>query len=178
MSRTTGNWGFPRWGEYGQDRDTVSVRMCDFHGCDDKADHPAPKSPNSPEKWWFCENHAAEYNKGWNYFEGLSSDEAKERARTEARDAGAFTASDAYGWGGAHDGDGWTQAQREALAVLELDNEADVADADIKASFRKLAKRYHPDRNRGNEADRLDAEQNFQRVRAAYDLLSTRRPGK
>ena len=45
-------------------------------GCDQPGDRPAPKSPNSPERWYFCEAHAAEYNRNWNYFEGLSAEEA------------------------------------------------------------------------------------------------------
>ena len=46
------------------------VRLCDRHGCTEPGDRPAPKSPNSPERWYFCEAHAAEYNRNWNYFEG------------------------------------------------------------------------------------------------------------
>ena len=48
-------------------------------------DRPAPKAPNSPDRWYFCETHAAEYNKNWNYFAGLSPEEAAERAAEEER---------------------------------------------------------------------------------------------
>jgi curved DNA-binding protein len=37
----------------------------------------------------------------------------------------------------------------------------------IKKAFRRLAKRFHPDRNKGN----LEAEERFKRVQAAYDIL-------
>ena len=51
------------------------MRLCDREGCEEPGDRPAPKSPNSPERWMFCERHAAEYNRGWNYFEGLSAED-------------------------------------------------------------------------------------------------------
>jgi curved DNA-binding protein CbpA len=37
----------------------------------------------------------------------------------------------------------------------------------IKKAFRRLAKRFHPDRNRGNP----EAEEKFKKVQAAYDIL-------
>ena len=62
-----------------------SVRLCDRDGCDEPGDRPAPKAPNSRERWYFCEAHAAEYNKNWNYFAGLTAEEA---ARARGRGGG------------------------------------------------------------------------------------------
>ena len=45
-------------------------------------------------------------------------------------------------------------------------------DADIKKAYRRLAMKYHPDRNPGDKA----AEQNFKQVKEAYEVLSD--PGK
>jgi len=61
MSRAkrSDDWGFPRWRAYGQGREAQKVRLCDRHGCDAPGQCPAPKSPNSPERWYFCEAHAA-----------------------------------------------------------------------------------------------------------------------
>ena len=84
------DWGFPRWRSYGASREAEPVRGCDRHGCDAPGDRPAPKSPNSPERWWFCESHAAEYNRNWNYFEGLSAEDAAARESDEQRDASAI----------------------------------------------------------------------------------------
>ena len=39
---------------------------------------------------------------------------------------------------------------------------------EIKKSYRKLARQYHPDRNEGNK----DAEEKFKAVQQAYDVLS------
>ena len=78
------DWGFPRWRAYGAGaRGGAQVRLCDREGCNEVGDRPAPKAPNSPERWYFCEAHAAEYNKGWDYFAGLSPEEAARRAADE-----------------------------------------------------------------------------------------------
>lgn len=168
-----GNWGFPRWGGYGKDTDATAVRMCDYHGCSQRGEHPAPKSPNSPERWWFCEQHAAQYNKNWNYFQGLSAEEARASAEAEARVNAGYAEAGTYAWGGAPDAGGRTPVEREALEVLELEGEP--SEHQIKARFRELAKRYHPDQNPGD----AEAEARFQRIRAAYDLLSMRQaPGR
>lgn len=42
------------------------------------------------------------------------------------------------------------------------------SDADIKKAYRKLAMKYHPDRNKGQK----DAESRFKEVQEAYDALS------
>ena len=43
----------------------------------------------------------------------------------------------------------------------------DASDADIKSAYRKLAMKYHPDRNQGDAT----AEQKFKDVSQAYDCL-------
>ena len=98
MSQTKNNWGFPRWSEYRTERGASEIKMCDFHGCEEKGEHPAPKSPHTEEKWWFCGDHAAEYNKGWNFFEGMKDEEAKAYAKAERQKSGSYAKADAWGW--------------------------------------------------------------------------------
>ena len=51
------DWGFPRWRPYGaKGRAAARVRLCDREGCNEVGDRPAPKAPNSPERWMFCED--------------------------------------------------------------------------------------------------------------------------
>ena len=166
MVRTSrsNDWGFPRWRGYGSDRGAATVRMCDRHGCDRPGDRPAPKAPNSPDRWYFCETHAAEYNRNWNYFEGLSAEEAAAREADERRSASGYAEASHYGWGGPGDGSR-SRDEMRALGVLELDSDADFAAA--KAAWRRLAKLNHPDVNPGDAA----AAERFQAIQAAYDVL-------
>ena len=166
MARSTrsNDWGFPRWREYGSERQAQQVRLCDRHGCSEPGDRPAPKSPNSPERWYFCESHAAEYNKNWNYFEGLSAEDAAAREADEKRGAGGYKQSTHYAWGGPGDG---TRSRDEMRALGMLDLESDASFAEIKAAWRRLAKANHPDAAPGD----ADAAVRFQAVQAAYEIL-------
>ncbi len=161
--RRNHDWGLPRWRAYGGSRDFAEIRRCDRHGCDEPGNCPAPKSPNSKDRWYFCEKHAGEFNKNWNYFEGLTKEEAAERERAERGDT-AYEQARHWGWGGAGDGSR-SQGEMDALRVLGLDTHAEFDE--IKAVYRTLAKEYHPDRNAGN----AEAGEKFQAIQAAYEVL-------
>jgi DnaJ domain len=158
------SWGFPRWGGYGGSREAQTVRLCDRHGCNNEGKCPAPKSPNNPDRWMFCEEHAAEYNKGWDYFEGLSKEEAAEREANEKRDYSGYKETAHYGWTGPGDGSR-SRDEMRALELLGLESDADFEDA--KKAWRRIAKETHPDVNPGN----ADAAKAFQAGQAAYDVL-------
>ncbi len=57
-------------------------------------------------------------------------------------------------------------AKRDYYEVLGVDRGAD--DGDIKKAYRRLAMKYHPDRN----PDAADAEERFKEASEAYDILS------
>lgn len=158
------DWGFPRWRGYGSSRQAEPVRICDRHGCDEPGDRPAPKSPTSRDRWWFCEAHAAEYNRNWNYFEGLTAEDAAAREASERQGADAFANASHYGWGGPGDGSR-SRDEMRALDVLELEADADFGA--VRAAWRRLAKANHPDLKPGD----ADAAARFQAVQAAYDVL-------
>jgi hypothetical protein len=166
MARPTrsSDWGFPRWRGYGSERRAQTVRLCDRHGCEAPGDRPAPKSPNSPERWYFCEAHAAEYNRNWNYFEGLTAEEAAKREAEERRDSSGFSESRHHGWAGPGDGSR-SRDEMRALEVLELEVDADF-DA-VRLAWRRLAKSNHPDVKPGD----AEAAKRFQAIQAAYDVL-------
>ncbi len=165
-SSRSNDWGFPRWRGYNAGREAQAVRLCDRDGCDAPGDRPAPKRPNSPERWYFCEVHAAEYNRNWNYFEGLSAEDAKARAADEQRTANGYANAAHYAWGGAGDGSRSREEMR-ALEVLDVDTDADFEA--IRNAWRRLAKANHPD-VKPNDAD---AAQRFMAVQAAWDVLRT-----
>lgn len=166
MARQTrsNDWGFPRWRGYSEGREAQTVKLCDRHGCTEPGKCPAPKSPNNPDRWYFCETHAAEYNKGWNYFEGLNEEEARAREAEERRTANGYAASASNAWAGSGDG---TRSRDEmrALEVLECDPDADFDT--IRLAWRKLAKVFHPDVRPGD----AEAAKKFHAIQAAYDVL-------
>jgi len=162
--KRSNDWGFPRWRAYGGEREAVQVRPCDRFGCDSPGDRPAPKAPNKPGRWYFCERHAAEYNRKWNYFEGLTKEEAAAREAGEQQEAAGFRQAGHYGWGGSGDGSR-SRDEMRALDLLEVEVDADF-DA-IKSAYRRLAKANHPDAAPGD----ADAAGRFQAVQAAYDVL-------
>jgi hypothetical protein len=163
--KRSNDWGFPRWRSYGdKGRSAAKVRLCDRVGCSEAGDRPAPKAPNSPERWYFCETHAAEYNKNWNYFAGLSPEEAARRAAEEENGANGFRRSAHWQWAGPGDE---TRSRDEMRALDALDLESDADFKAVKAAYRRLAKENHPDVNREDE----EAAKRFQQVQAAYDVL-------
>lgn len=166
MARSTrsNDWGFPRWRGYGGERGATQVRLCDRDGCDRPGDRPAPKRPNSPERWYFCEDHAAEYNRNWNYFEGLSAEEAAAREAGARAEASGYRQSSHHGWGGPGDG---TRSREEMRAFSVLEVEPDAGFEAVRAAWRRLAKANHPDVNPNDPA----AADRFRAVQAAWDVL-------
>ncbi len=158
------DWGFPRWRPYGKGREAARVRLCDRDGCTAIGDRPAPKAPNSPERWMFCQNHAAEYNRNWDYFAGLDPEEAARRATEEEQGASAFRQSAQWKWAGPGDGSR-SRDEMRALSALELESDAEFAA--VKAAYRRLAKEHHPDLKPGDQ----EADMRFKQIQAAYDVL-------
>lgn len=158
------DWGFPRWRGYGSSRETTTVRLCDRHGCDEPGNCPAPKAPNSRDRWYFCQRHAAEYNAKWDYFEGVEEAERQERARAEQRDNSGYAEAAHYGWAGSGDGTRSADEMR-ALDLLGLENDADFTA--IKKAYRERAKLVHPDVKPGD----AEAAKQFHAIQLAYEVL-------
>src|SRR3954462_15207570 len=155
------DWGFPRWRSYGdKGRSAAKLRLCDREGCNEIGDRPAPKAPNSRDRWYFCEGHAAEYNKNWNYFAGLSPEEAARRASEEEQGNAGFRQSAQWKWAGPGDG---TRSRDEmrALDALELESDADFKA--VKPAPGRLDKDAPPDATPGDR----EAPRRFKQVQAA-----------
>lgn len=164
--RRSNDWGFPRWRSYGEGgRAAEAVRLCDRDGCTAPGTCPAPKAPNKPERWYFCEEHAAEYNRGWNYFDALSKEEAAAEEARQNGESGAYQRARHWEWS---EGDGTrSRAERDALRLFDLPPDAD--ETQVKAAHRRMAKANHPDLNPGDK----EAAERFQAAQAAYEILRT-----
>jgi hypothetical protein len=164
------------------------TRPCDWPGCRSEGSHRAPKSrDNLRDYHWFCLDHVRIYNMTWNYYAGMTEAEVEADIRRDtvwqrpswplgAATGGprAFTIGDiadafgffAAGTVGEHDRTPSLHGpEAKALAVLGL-TEPITVDA-VKARYKQLAKRYHPDANGGNTA----SEAKFRDINLAYKTL-------
>jgi hypothetical protein len=173
-------------------------RRCDHPGCLSPATAKAPKSRDMlREHYWFCQPHAAEYNKSWDFFAGMSEGEVRARQEEEqvtggrptwqfkaskySREAAAFAAgagrpvSDPFGMFGPPGGSAQAAAPEvdrrigriERAALADLDLEPGVDGPTIRVRYTELVKRCHPDSNGGDRS----AEEKLQRVIKAYKTL-------
>lgn len=61
------------------------VTLCEYPRCQEHATAKAPKAPDRlNEHYHFCQKHAADYNKSWNFFEGMSEGAARAYAQSAA----------------------------------------------------------------------------------------------
>ncbi|MES1158572.1 MAG: J domain-containing protein [Terricaulis silvestris] len=170
-------------------------RRCDHVGCKHAGAHRAPKSRDrANEYWWFCFEHASDYNKRWNYFAGMSDAEVasfQKDAETGHRPTWSFRAGrldrmsaamrgfqggrrydplnlfngEAETVAAARPKRRLTRLQSLALEALSLEESAD--SATIRTRYAELVKRWHPDSNGGDRT----AETQLQRVVQAYQTL-------
>ncbi len=188
----------PKAGEAAQARDVHALkpgeRECDHVGCRAAAATRAPKSRDLlSEHYWFCQAHAAEYNRQWNFFAGLSEGEIAYRIADDLSTGGRPTWSlksggrnreaastrgffrDKFGIFGAaktQDSDDRAAFERrlgkmERVALADLDLDAGALGPAIRLRYLELVKRCHPDANGGDRS----AENKLQRVIKAYKVL-------
>lgn len=154
-------------------------RACEWPDCAEPALYRAPRSrANLREYAWFCLDHVREYNATWNYYAGMSEADIEADKRQD-------TVWQRPSWplGGIrpsngrrpriNDGFGFfadeepvqrqpRSAHEKAMQVLELSPPVTVAT--VKARYKELCKRHHPDANGGDKA----AEERFKVISDAY----------
>jgi DnaJ domain len=162
----------------------VKVRGCDHPGCAEKGDYRAPKDKALSDYYWFCLDHVRDYNKNWDYFAGMSMAEIENYIRKAAvwerpswpmgeakkreQDLRDHVAREFFGDGAASEkqtAPPMPKAEKDALAALEL--APPVTFEAIKAQYRILVKRHHPDANGGA----FEAEEKFKVINQAFTVL-------
>lgn len=170
--------------------------ICDMPDCDQPGKHRAPKSRYSPinkDHYRFCKDHAAEYNRQWNYFEGMSEMEiemywadydtahrptwkregvGEQRKYTAENLYHSFTQKfgDVFGGSEASVDDMAAQipapSRKVTLALRALDLTWPTTQVQVKKQFKTLVKQYHPDINKEPKA-----EDRFKRITESYAIV-------
>ena len=163
--------------------ETHSYRRCAADGCLQEGSYPAPRSRSALRDYlWFCLKHVREYNKSWNYYEGLQGAalEAEiRRATTWERPSWKFATGKPSENSfddplGLFDFENRTvdmaerqipPEERRAWRILQLSPITDINI--VKKQYKRLVKQNHPDKNGGDAA----AEERLKDINLAYSLI-------
>jgi hypothetical protein len=173
-----------------------SPRPCEAPGCAEAGEFRAPggrrSSFDGPGDYrWFCLDHVRDFNAGYDWFEGMSTDEilaAQSPIHGWEQQTRAF--SPTAGIDGAPrwadfadpleaisararmrkpatraDGRAVTPDERRALEVLGL--QLNSSRTDLRQRYTQMVRKYHPDHNGGDRS----YETRLQQVVEAYQLL-------
>lgn len=162
------------------------TRPCDHPGCTCEGEYRAPRARDRlNEYYWFCLSHVRAYNASWDYYKGMSPEQIEDEIRTSTTwqrptwPLGAKTSNRRFSFS-VNDPLGLFDLEQEeigraktrpltpeeqAMKVLELDGPLTLAA--LKARYKELVKRHHPDANNGDKA----AEERFKEVNQAYTTL-------
>ena len=156
------------------------IKKCDFPGCQKAGTCRAPKTRDLREYWNFCQEHAAEYNKNWNFYANMTPEEIEEdwerqtfgepikkRSEQDSADYIKFL-NDFITGRSAFD----KMPPKKSLpanimsAFKTLELPITASWREIAARYRALAKKYHPDTARGE----LSGSE-FTKISTAYQTL-------
>lgn len=169
---------------------------CEWHGCREAGGYRAPKGRLQEGKYHnFCLDHVREYNKNYNYFAGMADDDiiAFQRSAeighrptwtigvnpgaTGAPPVFAEAISDPFGLFGGAFGKAapppppekrpLKNLERKSFSALNLEGHETAAE--IKARYKELVKRLHPDANGGDRG----SEDRLRQIIQAYHYLKS-----
>lgn len=169
-----------------------TTRICDFPGCTDCGEYRAPKDRNLRDYYYFCQKHVAEYNKNWDFLKGLSAEEIEEHLQNDVvwqrptwklghggiksnprvHDPLGAQQDMGLGMDGKYNpppvAPRFEKKMQAAIDFMELTPPLTVSS--VKRQFKKLAKQYHPDVNKGDP----EFEHRFKRLNDAYHYILER----
>lgn len=180
----------PKSPEFEEGRKKTSLHACDIAGCAEPGEFRAPKDRTLTDYYKFCKAHVSDYNRAWNYFDGMSDADVQSHMYESLfghRPTWKYAAHvdleeellrKASGFRAAGEDDKKEQNQEErarkiatdtpegeALEIMDLS--PPITLDGIKARYKELAKQYHPDRNPNNP----EAEEKLKDINMAYTVL-------
>ena len=161
--------------------------ICDWKDCYEIGTFKAPNErDNSKNFRLLCKKHIKEFNKNWNYFDGMSQDEIAAFLKSDLtwhKPTQKFGSRDNFFnilWNNAlsdkfkifNDGKNFnkykknlSEIDKDAFAILGLESNSDWFT--IQKKFKILVKKFHPDKNSGNKI----YEDKLKKITLAYSHL-------
>jgi hypothetical protein len=188
-----------RYSSLEPDQPEEPPRPCEHAGCANSGEYRAPRDRAHLNDYrWFCLDHVREYNRAWDYYKGMAPTEIEHELRADSGwqrptwPLGRLGGFNPFESEYLRDPLGILRdtplhkARRErtpkrdeppaelraALDLLELTWPLDAVA--LRARYKELAKRYHPDANGGDRA----AEDKLKDINRAYSLLRRRLPAR
>jgi len=159
------------------------IQKCNHPNCTKAGTCRAPKSRDLSEYYFFCRDHAAEYNKNWNFYQNMTEDEInadwekrtfgtplkdKKEAQVESAEYLDFLNKFLSGKSEIRNQKSEIDSKTiNAFKTLELPITATLRE--VRTAYRRLAKKYHPDTAKKMSAK--TAAEKFGTVALAYKKL-------
>ncbi len=161
-------------------------RVCAWPGCEAEGAFRAPRSKDSLRDYqWLCLDHVREFNRAWDYFRGMTSDDIDRHRRDDVVWHRPTWRTAVQGCGprihdplGLLDGLADLETERRPPPTRRLETEtermlgrlgldATAVLTDVKQRYKQLAKRLHPDLHGGDRR----AEERLKLINEAYTYL-------
>ena len=169
--------------------------ICDWNNCNREGAYKAPVEKDNSKKYrMLCLEHVREFNKNWNYFEGMSDNQICEFIKSDMtwhKPTQSFSSSDNFFK------ILWNNALKDEMMNIKFKNQFNgmrqfkFNSNDVKAftilglsvgmkwekiqeKFKKLVKKFHPDMNAGSKL----YEDKLKTITLAYQHLKKIRQGK
>lgn len=156
------------------------IKKCEYPGCTKAGVCRAPKNRELKEYWYFCQEHAAEYNKNWNFYANMTPDEIEEdwerqtfgestkRSNEDTKDYIKFLNDFISGRDTFDKMPPKKSLPSEIISAFKtLGLPITASWREIGAKYRTLAKKLHPDTATGSDSSGLE----FAKISAAYQTL-------